>query len=81
MAPLSVSSPTAAVMPLERLHGLCDAVATPRLPGGWAARDALPLTLSAPSEWLAESGLRAVTISMDGQEHPVRGGSVPEAAA
>ena len=91
MAPLIISSPTAAAafLLLDRLHEHCDAVATPRIDSTWeirvelgeAPRDILPLALSAANEWVDRCGLRAVTVWVDGRTHLLHGSAAPKPAA
>lgn len=87
MAPLIISSPTAAAAYtlVDLLHEHCNAVATPQMDSSWqvcveltgAPRDVLPATLSAAREWLDRCGLASAPVAFDGQTYLLRGSARP----
>ena len=83
MAPLIISSPTAAAAYelVDLLNGHCRAVASPQLDSTWevrvelsnAPRNILPLSLAAAREWLDRCGLASASVTLDGHTHLLRG--------
>ena len=85
MAPLIISSPTAAAAYelVDLLNGHCRAVASPQLDSTWevrvelsnAPRNILPLSLAAARAWLDRCGLASASVTLDGHTHLLRGSS------
>ena len=85
MAPLIISSPTAAAayVLVDLLDEHCRAVASPQLDSTWevrvelsnAPRNILPLSLAAAREWLDRCGLASASVTLDGHTHLLRAGA------
>ena len=83
MAPLIISSPTAAAayMLVDLLNEHCRAVAAPQFDSTWevrvelgnAPRNVLPLSLAAAREWVDRCGLASASVTLDGRTHLLRG--------
>ena len=83
MAPLIISSPTAAAayVLVDLLNEHCRAVASPQLDSTWevrvelgnAPRNVLPLSLAAAREWVDRCGLASASVTLDGHTHLLRG--------
>lgn len=81
MEPLRIHAPAAELAELLRAR-LADfrAGTETRGDGTWlvtvplhaAARDAVPRSLAATRDWLAECGLRATSVELDGHAHLIR---------
>jgi hypothetical protein len=90
MAPLIISSPTAAAayMLVDLLHEHCKAEASPHIDSTWeirvelsnAPRDVLPASLSTAREWLDQCGLRSASVSLNGHTYLLRGSARPRLA-
>jgi len=83
MAPLIISSPTAAAAYalVDVLNEHCRAFASPQADGTWevrvelgnAPRNVLPLSLAAARAWLDRCGLASASVTLDGRTHLLRG--------
>lgn len=87
MAPLIISSPTAAAayMLVHLLDEHCKADASPQIDSTWevrveltnAPRGVLPASLSAAREWLDQCGLPSASLSLNGHTYLLRGSARP----